>query len=220
MINLSEPLKTKAIIDVLYEDEHLLAVHKPPWYLVHPSLEAKETRDVLSELKTKNLAPIHRLDRQTSGLLLLSKNSDVTREIQKNWHTQKVQKKYLAYVYGRPLEKFESRRPLSDQKSGLKKSAHTSFQTLKYFEKGALIEAQIYTGRRHQIRRHLSHMGHHVLGDRMYGKGRLNQWAKENGLPRLFLHAHSLIFWHPKQRKEIKLHLSLPQDLQNFLSQR
>lgn len=217
-----ERSKVKGVetIQVLYEDDGLLVVHKPPWYMVHPSSEAPRAKDVLTTLNRPMLAPIHRLDRQTSGILVFSKSPELTREIQKIWSSPQIQKSYLAYVYGNPPGEFESHRELTDAKNGVKKSAQTSFKTLQYFSKGALVEAKITTGRRHQIRRHLSHLGFHILGDSMYGKGRINQWARDNGLSRLFLHAHHLILWHPLLKKSLTIECPLPEDLSSFLSQR
>lgn len=213
-------LQTTQPIETLYEDDELIAVHKPAWYLVHPSYEARDALDVLSTLKVRGLAPIHRLDRQTSGILLLSKNPEFTQQLQAIWPSERVEKRYLAYVYGRPPYEFEAKRALTDLETKTKKEACTVFKTLEYFEKGALVEARIFTGRRHQIRRHLSHLGHHILGDRMYGKGRINNWARSQGLERLFLHSHSLVFWHPFLKKKIVLDCPLPKDLSLFLSQR
>lgn len=207
-------------IQVLYEDEGLLIVHKPPWFMVHPSSQAPRAKDVLSFLNKPNIAPVHRLDRQTSGILVFSKSAELTREIQKIWSGPQVQKTYLAYVFGQPPLEFFSNKELTDAKNGRKKMAHTSFKTLAYYPKGALVEAKIATGRRHQIRRHLSHLGLHILGDSMYGKGRINQWARENGLERLFLHAHHLSLWHPILKKTLEVDCPLPEDLSRFLAQR
>lgn len=214
------PLERLVTIDLLYEDENLLIVHKPPWLMVHPSREAPRAKDVLTLLKRPQLAPLHRLDRQTSGVLAFSKSPEFTKQMQKIWSGPKVQKSYLAYVYGSPPLEFASDRELTDSKNGIKKKAYTSFKTLQYFHKGALVEAKIRTGRRHQIRRHLSHMGLHILGDSMYGKGRINQWARANGLGRLFLHAHHLVFWHPVLKKNLTIECPLPEDLSSFLTQR
>lgn len=203
-----------------YEDEYYVILEKPAWTLVHASKEAPAAQDMLQTIRRFNgefLFPLHRLDRQSSGCLVFAKTAEAAAKLQAIWHGPEVTKTYTCYVYGCPEQKFVSQRELTNKRTKTKQTAETHFKTLEYYDKGALLKACIKTGRRHQIRRHLSSLGHHIVGDRMYGKGRINKWAQELGLERLFLHATQLELVHPYSHRSIVVHSPLPNELQSFL---
>lgn len=178
-----------------------VAVDKPPGYFVHRSREGeREQKYVLQPLSRQlehHLYPVHRLDRACSGVLLFATSSNTAARLQEALAAPTSHKEYLTLVRGETPARFESRRPLTDRDRADRRSreAHTEFETIAHFFGLSLVRARIFTGRRHQIRRHLHHLAHQIVGDSTYGKGRLNRWLREEyGLPRLFLHAHRLRF--------------------------
>ena len=128
-----------------------------------------------------------------------------------------TRKEYLALVRGGTPAEGETRRPLTAD-NGVKKEAHTSFEKIAELSRCSLLRVRIHTGRRHQIRRHLSHLAHQLIGDTSYGKGRINTFFREEyGLPRLFLHASRLEIDHPRTGERLEIFAPLADDLRRFL---
>jgi tRNA pseudouridine65 synthase len=201
-------------IEVVYEDEALLAVNKPAGLLVHRSAIAADERDFLLErLQAQAGAPLylgHRLDRATSGLVLLAKSREIAGELGKQFMARSIEKTYLAVVRGWPEAAGTIDYALPDvRERGPRKAAVTHWRVLatttvpialgRYPEQRyALIEASPQTGRYRQIRKHLHHVSHHIVGDTSHGRGDHNRlWRMHFGVHRLLLHAWRLQLSHP-----------------------
>lgn len=202
---------TWEIPQVIYSDDNLVAINKPPGMLVHRTkLDAHETVFALQWVRDhvgQRVYPLHRLDKATSGVLVFAKSPEVARHWSEIWHTDAVQKHYVALVRGWPEDAGSINHPLRDPDSApdsIKKEAETTFNIIdKYLinieidrypmSRFGLLALSPITGRRHQLRQHLKHINHPIIGDVRYGKGTYNRWAREQfGQARLFLHAHQL----------------------------
>lgn len=210
----------KAPLKILWEDERVVAVSKPGGMLVHRTREAPDRRVVLQTLRRQigtHLYPIHRLDRAASGVLLFAKTSEEARQFHRGLRQEATRKEYLVLARGDAPSEWEMSRPLTDD-AGVPKAAQTSFVKIGSFFRCSLLQAFPSTGRRHQIRRHLAHCAHHILGDTTYGKGRINRFFRENhGLPRLFLHARRVELVHPETGSTYCFEDPLAKDLTDFL---
>lgn len=205
-------------LPILWQDEGIVVVSKPGGMTVHRERGSRGgERHVLQTLSRQigqYVYPVHRLDRQTSGVIAFGLNADATRELQDA--LPEATKQYLVLVRGETPPEFTCDRPLTSEK-GVKQEARTEFRTLASFARSSLLRATIRTGRRHQIRRHLSHLAHQVIGDANYGKGRINRYLREEfGLPRMFLHAQRLALVHPTSGA-IDVRDPLPADLRDYL---
>ena len=213
-------------IEIVFEDEHLLAVNKPAGLLVHRSaIAAGEDDFLLERLQAQvggNVFLIHRLDRATSGVTLLAKSRETAGELGKQFMARSVRKRYLAVVRGWPETAGLIDYPLPDvRERGPRKPAVTRWRTLattsvpialgKYPEQRyALIEAQPETGRYRQIRKHLHHVSHHIVGDTSHGRGDHNRlWRMHFGVHRLLLHAWRLELAHPLSGAPLRLQAPL-----------
>ena len=207
-------------IEILHLDDSLVAVSKPGGLLVHRTRISRDRVFLLQTLARqldRTLYPVHRLDRAASGILVFGFSSEDARLLHGALKADPARKEYLTLVRGATPDAWESNRPLTGR-SGARQEARTSFTTLARFFRLSLLRARIYTGRRHQIRRHLHHAAHQILGDTTYGKGRINQFFREEyGLPRLFLHATTLSFTHPRTGEVLTLQCPLAEDLRAFL---
>ena len=207
-------------IEILYQDESLIAVNKPSGLIVHRTKESSDRVYLLQTLGRqvdKYLYPVHRLDRASSGIILFALSSEDAKLLQEEICHKEASKKYFALVRGSTPQEWEMTRPLSND-AKVKQNAHTSFRKIAEFSRCSLLIAEIYTGRRHQIRRHLNHCAHQILGDTTYGKGKINTFFRENyQLPRLFLHAFSLEIKHPRSKEPLQIKAPLFQDLREFL---
>ena len=211
-----------APLHILWRDEHLVALYKPAGWLVHRTgLDAGETRFVVQTLRDQigqRVYPVHRLDKGTCGVLVMALHSDAARALSQAFEHQHTHKRYLALVRGwlpggadsAAIEVNHALRPDDAPPDAPVQAAHTRFRCLARLElnesvdprhpttRAALVEAVPTTGRRHQIRRHLKHLAHPILGDATHGKGPLNRWwAQQLGQTRLWLHAQSLSLPHP-----------------------
>lgn len=163
------------------------------------------------------LYPVHRLDRQSSGAVLFALKSEYVTFFKDRWHNE-TEKKYMALGNGAmPVAGYYDH-SLKSQK-GVKQEALTLFEPLEYFDHhrfgATLCEVSIKTGRKHQIRRHFSRNMHCLVGDTRYGKGRINDFFRENyQFHRLYLHSHFLKFPHPTENKMVEIHAPLTEDLQ------
>jgi len=207
-------------LDIIYQDENLIAANKPNGMLVHRSNIAKDATEfalqILRNQIGKYVFPIHRLDRKTSGVLLFGLNKEIVKLTQNEFEKGRVSKKYVAIVRGFFPEKIEVDYPLINDRNK-KQEAFTFFQKIKKTEleipfgkhstsRYSLIEAFPKTGRQHQIRKHLNHLRHPIIGDRPHGCNKQNKLFKENWkLETMLLHARSLTFIHPVLDKEIKI---------------
>jgi 23S rRNA pseudouridine955/2504/2580 synthase len=221
-------------LPILYEDEHLLAIDKPAGIAVHGG--SGVAHGVIESLRgmrpdAKFLELVHRLDRETSGVLLLAKKRSALTALHEMMRTRAIDKRYLAGVAGRfRNERQKVRLALAKRvsKEGEKRvrvsddgqEAETIFHLVERSPELSLLEAELLTGRTHQIRVHLAHLGHPVLGDDKYGDFELNKKLRKEGLKRMFLHAAKLSFEHPASGVRVELASALPTDLEKFLSLR
>ncbi len=229
-------------IAILYEDEHLLGIDKTGNLPVHPSgryFNHTLLRILEDRMRTK-LYPVHRLDRETSGLILFAKDSLTASMIQRNFH--RVRKSYIAIVHGSVREhEFKVDAPIGfDPSSSIKKrrvvlpagqEARTRFRRILRFGEYSLVKAMPETGRLHQIRVHLNHAGFPIVGDKLYGRdadlfarfvlsGLTPELLERLELARCALHSRSLRFFHPAQKRNIVLKSPLPGDMRSFITER
>lgn len=224
---------TKQLNDsVLLEDDDLLVLNKPAGLAVHAGSNIKQgiieaLRILRSDLPYLEL--VHRLDRGTSGCLLLAKNRAALLNLQQQMLEHDMNKRYLTLLKGQ-LDKQELlvEQPLikNTVSSGERmvkvdaegKYAKTVFITRAIYPQAQLTEVVLYTGRTHQIRVHAAHLGHPLAGDDKYGQRTFNKDMKKFGLKRMFLHAWKLGIRHPGSDKYIELEAPLPQNLENVLT--
>ena len=207
-------------IDILYQDEQVLVADKPPGLLVHRSRESSDRVFLLQQLRDqvgRYLYPVQRLDRAASGAISFALSSEAARDLQASLTSPTACKEYLVLVRGSAVDSGEIDRPLTGA-NGKKKDALTHFEKIGEVYRSSLLKVRIFTGRRHQIRRHLAHLAHQVIGDTTYGKGKINRFLREeHGLPRMFLHCARLAFDHPASDERVAIHAPLAEDLRSFL---
>lgn len=207
---------------IVHLDEQIAIVSKPSGIFVHPSDEdRKKERTILSWLRDRlghHVYPVHRIDRASSGLVSLARDPDSARQLQSALQSPQTRKEYLAFSRGITDQSFTCDLPLKVGPKKESRPARTHFDRLLTHDGFSLIQARLETGRRHQIRRHLALLGHQIVGDSTYGKGRINRWLREeHGLPRLFLHSWRLSLPFPDQTKPLEIEDPLPADLLIFL---
>jgi tRNA pseudouridine65 synthase len=209
------------MLDILYRDDYLIAIDKPPGLLVHRSdIDRHETRFAVQLLRDqigRRVQPVHRLDKGTSGVLLFAFATDITRELSRQFENNEVERTYLAVVRGWPPASGLIDHPLSRQHDDYGRSlpgaeaqpAMTRYRTLATIElpcavdryptaRYALVELMPLTGRHHQLRRHMKHISHPIIGDATHGKGRHNRYFQnEFGCSRLLLACVGIAFRHP-----------------------
>jgi len=212
------------MIEILFEDEWLLAVNKPAGLFVHPSQLDRRLPSLVTLLRQERsfewLAPVHRLDRPTSGVLLFAKNADTASALGLAFASREVEKRYLAVVRGWLPAALSIDSPL-DEKPSLTHIVPLArytlpFATRKYPQlRLGLVEAFPHTGRTHQIRRHLKHVFHPIAGDTVYGDGDVNRAvraliADTISAGGLLLHSSHLSFKHPATRETLTLRAPPP----------
>lgn len=235
------PPKVEAL-SVLFEDDRLLAVDKPAGVLSHPTdkIARNSATEILKTMRP-GLEPrlAHRLDRETSGVLVLTKDSEAARLLQEQFERRVTAKEYLALVHGRPAwSEAVADFPLAKEGGDVKVRqlvsssgypALTHLCVLSSSDAASLILCLPKTGRLHQLRVHLAHLGHPILGDLLYGSdpslylkaatGSLTPADRlSSGAPRQMLHASRLSFLHPSDSRPITLTSPLPSDFQSLLS--
>lgn len=216
---------------ILYEDEALVVINKPSGVAVHGG--SGVSFGVIEQMRrarpqAKFLELVHRLDRETSGVLLLAKKRSALVAMHEIMREGNSDKRYFALVLGQwmnarqhvklPLYKFDT--PQGEKRVMVREdgqASHTIFNLQKSWTGFSLLEAELKTGRTHQIRVHLSHLGFPIAGDDKYGDFAANKVLMKKGLKRMFLHAHSIAFAHPLTGEAIQLNAPLPQDLQGFV---
>lgn len=225
----SPPPKALAALTtaILFEDEHLLILDKPAGLAVHGGTQIRW--GVIELLKAARphqptLELAHRLDRDTSGCLMLAKSRPALLALHQALQGDEIRKCYLALMRGAwpggeqhvtaPLQRdrLQGGERLS-QVTAAGKSAVTIFRPRQIWSAGSLIEAEILTGRTHQIRAHAAHIQHPIAGDTKYGDKEFNAQLRRLGLRRLFLHAHQIELRHPLTRQRLTLQAPLPTDL-------
>jgi tRNA pseudouridine65 synthase len=232
-------------LEILYHDQLLAAINKPSGLLVHRTqLDRRETRFAVQLLRNqlgRQVYPLHRLDKPTSGLLLFALNRETAKELGRDFAAHQVEKSYLAVVRGWPDAEGVIDYPLVDgpewgsktvqNDSDLARPARTGYRVLAQSElpfavgryslsRYALVEAWPETGRRHQIRRHFKHIFHPLIGDTRYGEGRHNRLFREQfACHRLLLHARSLQFKHPENGQSLRIEAPLPEEFRQVLQQ-
>lgn len=217
---------------VVYEDSRLLVLDKPAGLAVHGgSGVSLGCIEALRALRPDNpeLELAHRLDKATSGILLVAKRRSALRQLHALLREGRVEKRYLTLVQGKwPAGVTEiaapllTRRPASEARvkvDAAGKDARSSFRLLESYGKTAsLLEVTIATGRTHQIRVHAAHRGHPVAGDDRYGDSGFNESLERKGLRRMFLHAHAVEFAWPETGEEFSVSVPLPEELAAFLT--
>lgn len=237
-INNQEIKDTKIIaqdipIEIVYEDSDIIVVNKPKGLVVHPANGNPDgtlvnaimniCKDSLSGIGgEKRPGIVHRLDKDTSGLLIIAKNDKAHLNMSEQIKDRKVKKIYIALVRG-VIEENEAtiNMPIARSKKDRKKmavdkdgkEAVTHFKVLKRYDKYTLIEVKIDTGRTHQIRVHMSEIGHPIIGDEVYSNGK-NEFDVKGQM----LHAKSLDFTHPISGKKIHLEAEIPEYFKKILS--
>ena len=231
-------------IDIVHEDEVLIVVSKPAGLVVHPaaSMQSGTLANALAfhfqnlPLSTGSIRPgiVHRLDRDTSGLLVVAKTEQALENLSDQFRDRTVFKSYVALVHGRvadatgridqPLARDPGNRTrMSVVRGG--RSALTSYKVRKHYDRFTLLNVELKTGRTHQIRVHMAWMHHPVVGDETYGSGRDNNIqdprlrSMVRNLGRHFLHAEKLAITHPTTGARLEFHASLPEELSNLLIQ-
>ncbi len=211
---------------IVFEDQSLLVVEKPSGLVVNRAETQKE--ETLEDWAAGKVVGVdrsgivHRLDKDTSGLLVIAKTPEALANLQAQFKGRKVVKKYLALVHGKVEPKEGSinapieRSPFNRKHFGVfpgGREAQTDYQTLSHYGDLTLLELTPHTGRTHQIRVHLKYINHPIVADPIYG-GRKNYQADVKFCPRLFLHATSLKVKHPGTGEWLEFNSPLPSDLQ------
>jgi 23S rRNA pseudouridine1911/1915/1917 synthase len=226
--------KPEAIpLENLYEDDDLIVINKPPGLTVHPGAGQREHTLVnallhhcptLSGIGGKERPGIvHRLDKETSGCVVAAKNDMTHRDLSKQFAARTVEKIYLALVAGKlrkqtgVIEERIGRHPVHRQRMSVSsprgRAAKTEYRVLRSNEQASLIECRLHSGRTHQIRVHLHHLGYPVLGDKVYAP----RLAKD--FPRQMLHAWKLGFCHPRTRDWKNFDAPLPEDFKRAIAE-
>jgi tRNA pseudouridine65 synthase len=207
-----------APIELLYVDEHVVVANKPSGLLVHRGWDDDDdvalfrVRDAVGA----HVNAVHRLDRGTSGALLFARSPEATAALSRDFEAGRVEKRYFALVRGTPPDAGVIDHPIPKTEAGERVPALTRFRRVarSTVDRCSLVEAMPETGRLHQIRRHLKHLSHPVIGDVNYGSGAINRhYRAQYQLHRLALHAHFLAFDHPVSRERVTITAPVPDDL-------
>lgn len=243
----AEPEPEEIPLEIVYEDDDLLVVNKPAGMTVHPAAGAYSGTLVNALLfhcqgklsgigGVKRPGIVHRIDKETSGLLVVAKNDLAHKNLSEQFAAHSIERTYLAIVYGVPqplagtIEGNIGRSTTDRKKMALVasggKPAVTHYQTLQVFNRAvALVQCRLETGRTHQIRVHLSSRGHALVGDKVYVKSKKTELmlpeplkSEVNHFARQALHAKSLGFEHPRSGQWLQFDSQLPADMQNLLA--
>jgi 23S rRNA pseudouridine1911/1915/1917 synthase len=208
--------------ETVYEDEHLIVVDKPAGLVTHP---ASGHRGVtLAELLPEGSRVVHRLDKDTSGLLVVARSEEALAELQRLMKARAITREYTALVEGHPdaergtidspIGRDRANRTVMSTKTDRARAAVTHFEVLERLPRTALLRVRLETGRTHQIRAHLAAIGHPVVGDPHYGG---SASGSRIGLARQFLHASSLMFRHPLTREWVRCESKPPVELSHAI---
>jgi 23S rRNA pseudouridine1911/1915/1917 synthase len=226
-------LKPQSIpLAIIHEDEHMIVIDKSSGMVVHPGA-GRQTNTLANALlfrfpEIEGIGPeekpgiVHRLDKETSGVILVARTKMAYQELQRQFKAREVEKLYIGLVWGKmPQEEGKitwaiGRHRRHGERMSVKTNkpriAETRYRVKKPFGEFTLLEIRPITGRTHQIRVHLAASGHPVAGDSRYGRKK-----GTSGCPRLFLHAHLLTFTHPSSGERVSFQSPLPFDLTQFL---
>jgi 23S rRNA pseudouridine1911/1915/1917 synthase len=226
---------------ILFEDPHLMVVDKPPGLVVHPApghegatlvngllFHCPDLKGVGGELRP---GIVHRLDKDTSGIILVAKCSLAHEKLADQFKERKVKKEYLALVWGHmsltngSIDFSVGRHPKDRKKMSVNsyagRHALTLWSVKEAFKQASLLQLDLKTGRTHQIRVHCAAINHPILGDETYGKNRQNTIRKKDGsekkIPRQMLHAWRIRFEHPVEKKEMAFEANIPDDMKEIL---
>ncbi len=217
-------------LDIVYEDEDLAIINKPAGLVVHPAPGNYEHTLVnallyhfknLSDINPQRAGIVHRLDKETSGLLVIAKNNFTHLSLNKQFAKHSIKRKYIAVVKGKmefdenvvelPIGRHPVKRKNMSVGFGEKtKYARTYYRTLKRAKDFSLLELEPFTGRTHQLRVHLAFLGHPIMGDSKYGRN--------NEFKRLCLHAKSIGFIHPRSGNFVEFSSDIPKELAGFIN--
>lgn len=218
-------------LEILYKDDYLVAINKPSGLLVHKSpIDRRETRFALQLLRDQlgqYVYPIHRLDKPTSGVLIFALSKDIAQVLSDAFRVNEVKKEYIAIVRGYTDERAKIDYALKqmldtkeEKRLGITKEeqeAQTSYERLGTVElpypvsrypvaRYSLVKLFPHTGRKHQLRRHMKHIFHPIVGDTKHGRGEHNKLFREKfDMHRLLLHAHKVHFEHPVSKQNIEI---------------
>ncbi|MFT5662064.1 MAG: tRNA pseudouridine65 synthase [Sulfurimonas sp.] len=231
-------------LEIIYRDTYYIAINKPSGLLVHKSMidrhEIYFAMKMLRDQIGQWVYPVHRLDKPTSGILLFALDSVSARLMSEEFKTKNIQKKYIAVVRGYidevgfidyplsvKLDKIADKDASKDKEA---EEAQTEYKRLSIIEldhavgkyaktRYSLVELIPKSGRKHQLRRHMKHLSHHILGDTKYGRGEHNKMVREHyNCHRLMLHATVLEFQHPYTKEKIHLQAKADKTWMNFLN--
>jgi 23S rRNA pseudouridine1911/1915/1917 synthase len=244
LVNIPPPtpleIQPEAIpLEILYEDTHLLVVNKPAGMVVHPApgniagtlvhALLHHCRDLSGIGGKERPGLVHRLDKETSGLLVVAKTEAAHRALAAQFKAHTVTRRYLALVHGTPKARqgtieLAIGRDLKERKkfsprTTRPRSAVTQYEVLERLGEFSLLSVRPRTGRTHQIRVHLSHLGHPIVGDKVYGVRRRRDLEKGLWVARQMLHAQGLGFDHPQTGKRLEFLAPLPPDMETVLAQ-
>ena len=217
-------------VSILYEDDYIVCASKPNNVVVHHAHHSRNVADeasllqLLQEQCGEKLYPIHRLDRKTSGILLLAKKSEYVAKFQELFTNNQIQKTYYGIVRGHAPETKIIDSPVKGRDANVHKDAETHLETLKTVtvdipvkpydtSRYSLVKLMPKTGRLHQLRIHMNKISHPLIGDPKYGDKNHNMMFLENfNCENLFLHARSLEFIHPYSNEKLEIIAELPED--------
>jgi tRNA pseudouridine65 synthase len=219
------------MLEIVYQDDHIIAINKPHGLLVHRSSIANDAKEfalqLLRDQVGRHVSPVHRLDRKTGGLLLFAFEKDVEIALHQQFQNGQVMKKYLAVLRGHSPDQQDIDYPLAKE-NGTVQEAFTAFVTLKRAElnipfgkhetsRYSLVEATPTTGRMHQLRRHFAHIFYPIIGDRKHGCNKQNKFFKEQwDMTTMLLHASQLSFKHPVTADQVILKADIGQEFQRM----
>lgn len=221
----------KMELNIVYEDDDILVLNKPPYTVVHPTRgypTGTLANGILYYFNETNqnciVRLVSRLDMDTSGLIIIAKNQYAHMALSKEMQLNHLEKRYLAVVHGHieeeegtidlPIFKPENEESIFKRiidERGQRSITH--YKVIKKFENADLVECLLETGRTHQIRVHLSHIGHPIYGDTLYGDGE----DEKELIPRQALHAYGLDFKSPRTKEQLSLRAELPEDILNLI---
>lgn len=210
-------------IDILFVDAHVVVANKPSGLLVHRGMDNDDdvamfrVRDAIGE----RVHPLHRLDRGTSGALLFARSREAAATLSRAFEEGRVDKRYLALVRGTPPESGTIDHAIPKDEGGPRVPAVTRFRLVarSTVDRCSLVLAMPQTGRLHQVRRHLRHINHPLVGDVTHGSGEINRHYRATyALHRLALHASFLAFEHPVTAARVEVSAPVPEDLASALA--
>ncbi|QMU60715.1 MAG: RluA family pseudouridine synthase [Gammaproteobacteria bacterium] len=231
--NINEAIKNQIEASTIYEDDDILAINKPAGLAVHPgSMVSYGVIEVLRAIRpdAPYLELVHRIDRETSGCLLIAKNKHSLNALhdllRREDDKSEVEKIYILLVKGRwdlgekvidtPLQSKGQNSDVDDQKNAWK-DAYTIFRPIEYFKNFTLLNAEIKTGRTHQIRLHAAQAGFPIIGDSKHGDFALNKEYRKKGFKRMFLHAAEISFQLPNHKQRVTIAAPMGAELMTFM---